>query len=356
MAKSTNFFDVVGDFSTRRGQRELADLQAQIEQLQGQLDDARPGATDIAMDQPPDRAGWYRVRQGLWRNRLTGETWRGWREYGARAGHYPGADWARSTARQARAAERDYAAQLRQVGRQISQMIRGVFRPEDLNDPGWDTVLDMLQRYRDMLRPWAQAAAWRMLADVSRRDAASWHRLGRQIGQGLREEIARAPVQDALQQLYDYQVEQILNIPDDAADYIRRSRERSAEIVEQMRGPAEEARVAGRRWEDLVKEISDTGRYQSTPETVARTETARAATTLQAVRAKTIGAQMFQWMTANDLTVRPLHQQLAKRDVGFGPGIYRYDDLPLLDDGRPGLPGSIYNCRCFQLPILPALD
>ena len=37
----------------------------------------------LALDQgPPAKQGWYQVRGGLWRNRRTGEVWRGFRQNG----------------------------------------------------------------------------------------------------------------------------------------------------------------------------------------------------------------------------------------------------------------------------------
>ena len=216
-------------------------------------------ARGLASDQSPWNEGWYRVRSGLWRNRQTGEVWRGWRQYGTRAGHYPGATQARAHALAARAAETQFARQLRAVGRQISELVRGVLNPANPDDPGWDVIDELLRQYRELLRPWAGATAQRMLADVSRRDAAGWHQLGREIGQALGQEIASAPTQDAITDLYNYQVEQILKLPADAAERIRESRAFSAEIVQQMRGPAEEAMVAGRRWEDLMQKVRDEG-------------------------------------------------------------------------------------------------
>jgi SPP1 gp7 family putative phage head morphogenesis protein len=201
-----------------------------------------------------------------------------------------------------------------------------------------------------------------MLADVSRRDAAGWHGLGLEIGRALRQEVEAAPTQAAMQRLYDYTVQKIVELPDDASERLRRSREFSGEIVRQMKGPAEEAMVAGRRWESLVKDVQDAGLHvQSSANTVARTETARASTTLQAVRAQHIGSELFQWITAEDADVRDLHRDLARGyrngvKVGVGGGVYRWDDPPLLDDDRPGLPGTIYNCRCYALPVLPAVE
>lgn len=316
-------------------------------------------AKTLAFDQAPPGRDWERVRAGLWRRldeqgRPTGEVWRGWRQYGPRAGHYPDFFHYRRIARMARAAESRFAQQLRGVGRTVGDIVRGIFDPSNPADPGWQQIEEALARYRGMLGPWAEAVAGRMLADISRRDASGWHRLGLEIGRALKQEVERAPTAQAMGQLHGYMVEQILKLPDDASERLRQSRAFSAEIVRQMRGPAEEAMVAGRRWEGLTRQVREAGLHvQSSANTVARTETARAATTLQAVRAKHIGSELFQWLHTNDADVRPLHRELARRNVGFGMGIYRWDDPPLLDDDRPGLPGTIWNCRCWAMPVLP---
>lgn len=311
----------------------------------------------LAIDQEgPFGTGWYQVRWGLWRNSQTGEVWRSWRAYGRRAGHYPVADAARRAARIARAAETAFARSLRQVGQQITQMIRGTFDADNPGDPGWDSIEELLARYRIMIEPWAGSVARRMLADVSRRDALGWHQLGLEVNRALRKEIESAPTQSAMQDLYNYTVQKIVELPDGASERLRQSRAFSAEIIRQMRGSAEEAVIGGKRWEDLVKEVREAGLHvQSSASTVARTEVSRAHSVLQAVRAKHIGSELFQWISSRDAEVRPLHRELERRDVGYGRGIYRWDSPPDLDDGRPGLPGAIWNCRCLASPVLPAL-
>ena len=43
-----------------------------------------------------------------------------------------------------------------------------------------------------------------------------------------------------------------------------------------------------------------------------------------------------------------MEMEIANADVGYGKGIYRFDDLPLSSDGSPIQPGSDYNCRCIM--------
>lgn len=60
------------------------------------------------------------------------------------------------------------------------------------------------------------------------------------------------------------------------------------------------------------------------------------------------GAEYFLWVDAHDQRVRHRHKEIANADVGFGKGVYRFDDMPLSDDGTPIQPGSDYNCRCIM--------
>lgn len=64
------------------------------------------------------------------------------------------------------------------------------------------------------------------------------------------------------------------------------------------------------------------------------------------------GFVYFKWLTSHDERVRPSHVKLGQQDVGFGPGIYRWNDLPIdPDTGQPTQPGQPYNCRCVAKAI-----
>ena len=233
----------------------------------------------------------------------------------------------------ARRAERQYAVRLRHIARQIDVIVSGLFHPENPADPGWAAIEQALRQYELLLEPWAEATAARMLADVALRDAASWQRLGKVIGRALRQEIDTAPIGPLIQELQALQVHLITSLPRDAAERVH---ELSLEAV-----------TSARRWEEIARDILAQGKIsRSKANTIARTETARAATNVEAVRAQHVGSEGFVWRTARDKDVRKLHRQ-------FEGHFYRWDDPPILDDGRPGLPGTIYNCRCFAEIVLP---
>lgn len=235
----------------------------------------------------------------------------------------------------ARRAERQYGAQLRRIANQIGHIVQGIFNPNDPADPGWSAIQTALDTYRRLLGPWAQAAARRVVTEIDQRDLKAWIEHGRAIGRELQREMASAPIGPQYTQLQQTQISLITSLPYNAA-----------QRVHQL---SQEALVGGGRWEEIAREVMRTGQVsRSEANTIARTETARAHSNFSAIRAQHIGSEQFEWATANDRDVRPLHK-------GYAGKVYRYDDPPLLDDGRPGLPGTIYNCRCWAIPILPEI-
>jgi SPP1 gp7 family putative phage head morphogenesis protein len=254
--------------------------------------------------------------------------------FGGRGWH-PGARLARAAAMRARRAEHQFAIALRRLAAQIGHIVLGIFDPEE--PASTSLVEEALAAYEDLIGGgWAQRVAARLLADVSRRDAAGWHQLGKQIARGLKAEVEAVPMQPTIAQLLADQVELITSLPAGAS--------------ERVHTLSVEAMTGGRRWEEVAKDILATGEVsRSRANLIARTETSRAASEIQATRAQGVGSEGGIWRTARDRDVRPLHRDLE--------GVYfRWDNPPILDDGRPGLPGTIWSCRCFTEIVLPGQD
>lgn len=196
----------------------------------------------------------------------------------------------------ARRAERGFAQQLRQIARAVGDIVRGRFDPLDLQ-ASTIAIGEMLSGYADLITPWARAVAYRLLADISRRDAAGWHRLGQQINRALVQEIETTPMQQMLHDLLETQVDLIRSIPLDA-------RERVHEL-------SVRAMTGGGRWEEIAEQtLNQYGVSRSKANLIARTETGRAQTEFQRVRAEHIGSEGYIWRTARDLDVRALHRRL----------------------------------------------
>jgi phage FluMu protein gp41 len=113
-----------------------------------------------------------------------------------------------------RIAERYYARQLRRVADAIEMLVHGM-APSGVHD--YEVLRRQLERYADILGPWARAVSKRLIAEVSRRDAAAWKRYGRLLGVELQREINEAPTGERLAQILDEQVTLITSLPLDAA-------------------------------------------------------------------------------------------------------------------------------------------
>jgi SPP1 gp7 family putative phage head morphogenesis protein len=226
---------------------------------------------------------------------------------------------------------------LRRVARAIADIVRGLF-PTGTEAVDFDAarrIEEALEGYSSLIGPWAESVGRRMLEEVSRRDAGVWSELGRELGIGLRREIESAPTGALFQEALAQQVHLIQSVPLEAATRIH--------------SLATEALMTGRRAKEIAEEIMNTGQVsRSRADTIARTETSRAASTLQAIRAQHVGSPGFIWRSAGDRDVRPLHRR-------YNGQFYYWNNPPLLDDGRPGLPGTIWNCRCMGEPVLSDL-
>ena len=233
---------------------------------------------------------------------------------------------------QARRAEGEYGAQLKKVARAVGGIVRGFAPSGSLED--FFNLREALGRYAELLRPWARSVAARMLADISRRDAFAWFEHGKDMGRALKKEIESAPTGEILRKSLEEQVGLITSLPREAAERVHKLALTSI--------------TQGERPDALAQEIMRTGEVtKSRAELIARTEVSRAAGELTAARAKWVGATHYEWLTAGDIEVRPLHRKLNGK-------VFAFDDPPIIGEkGERGLPGSTYNCRCVLLPIIP---
>jgi len=238
----------------------------------------------------------------------------------------------RSAFIRARKTEREYARKLRSVARHIGDLVRGF----DLEAPGVaGTIRSALERYANLLHPWAKSVGDRMVTEVAQRDERSWFRVADQMGTALRKEIAEAPIGEVMRARQAEQVKLITSLPLEAA-----------ERVQHM---TREGIIKGWRADQIAAEIMKTGEVSlSRANTIARTEVGRTSTLLTQARAEHVGSTHFKWISAGDSDVRPTHRALNGK-------VFRWDDPPECDPGHRALPGAIWNCRCYPEPILEDL-
>ncbi len=232
-----------------------------------------------------------------------------------------------------RKVESEYAAKLKQVARQIGEIVKG-FAPGTLED--FFQLRLALTRYTELLTPWARKMASRIVEEISRKDASAWIEHGRSMGRELAKEIQQAPTGEVMRKMMGEQVELITSLPRDAAERVHKL------TLEGIAG--------GGRAEAIAEEIERTGHVtRSRAMLIARTETARTASLLTQARAQYVGSTHYVWRSAEDADVRPLHRKLNGK-------VFAWDDPPVSgESGERSIPGAIYNCRCYPEPIVPDL-
>ena len=87
----------------------------------------------------------------------------------------------------ARRAETQYAVQLRKIARHVGHLISGF----DLDDEHDASLLaEALQRYAQILTPWAKSAARRMVAEVGARSDQIWRKVASEMGANVRQVLS----------------------------------------------------------------------------------------------------------------------------------------------------------------------
>jgi SPP1 gp7 family putative phage head morphogenesis protein len=234
--------------------------------------------------------------------------------------------WAHS-----RRAETSYAGQLRKLVRNIEFIISGGVNEENPTDTS--AIEQMLLAYANLITPWAETTAERMLADIDQRGRRAWAQHSRTMSRALAEEIETAPTGAILRQLQQEQVTLIKSLPLQAAERVHEAAMRG--ILNASRG------------EDIVADIMRTGHVtRSRAVCIARTETSRVASNLTEARARYVGSTHYRWITADDSDVRKDHVKLNNK-------VFAWNDPPIADtkSGARAHPGCIYNCRCTAFPL-----
>ena len=225
--------------------------------------------------------------------------------------------------------ERRYAISLRKVADQVLTLVRGFDITDQTIVPRLRSVLE---KYALALEPWAQATAERMLNEVNQKDHQLWASLSREMSVSLRREVEGAPTGLTMRNLLAQQVGLIKSLPLEAAQRIQNL------TIERLND--------SRRASELVGEILRTGEVtKARANTIARTETSRAATALTQARAEHIGSDGYVWRTSGDSDVRPSHRKMNGKFV-------RWDEPPTLDK-LTGHAGALPNCRCYPEPVIP---
>lgn len=223
------------------------------------------------------------------------------------------------------------------MARVIGDILKGYVNPLDtLATLDLGKVHTALEKYAELINPWARTVARYMLADVARRSEKQWFENSKEMGRALRAELQQAPTSMIMAALQDEQVELITSLPKQASQRVH-------ELTQQ-------ALVDSRRASDIAKDVLATGKVtEARAKLIARTEVSRAQSNLTQARAMYAGSPGYIWRTAKDGAVRDTHQAME--------GVYVPWNKPPKTDKHldPYHAGCGPNCRCWAEPVLPDL-
>lgn len=235
----------------------------------------------------------------------------------------------------ARSLENRYARALRGVARQVGSIVEGISGggARLLSEPAaLAAVRNALDKYAHLLRPWAEATAGRLLADLDRQDKAAWGRNARHMAKALRDELATSEVGATLRSSMAQQVQLITSLPIEAGERVQ------GLVLKGLENSSRAGEIAQR-----ILETEDVTKSRAT--TIARTEVSTISSNLVKARALHIGSEGYIWRTSKDADVRDSHAKMEGKFV-------RWDSPPTLD-GMVGHAGCLPNCRCFPEPVIP---
>jgi uncharacterized protein with gpF-like domain len=131
-----------------------------------------------------------------------------------------------------------------------------------------------LDKYADLIQPWARSVARYIITDIARRNEKQWFENSKEMGRALRAELQQAPTGMLLSALQADQVELITSLPKTAANRVH--------------ALTEQALIDSRRASDITKDILKTGHVtEARARLIARTEVSRAQCNLTQARGLT---------------------------------------------------------------------
>ncbi|HFB2121746.1 TPA: phage minor head protein [Escherichia coli] len=236
------------------------------------------------------------------------------------------------TNRRSRQAEIRYRTSLRRIARAVGDIVNGHY---DGSNDSITEIIAALERYSEIITPWATKVAENFTADLTRQNEKVWRQHSKNISRELSNLVESASVGQVMQSIIAEQVKYIKSLPLEAADRVYDIQNRATEAV-----------VTGGRAEHFAKEIAVSGDIaKSRADLIARTELGRATGALDQARALSIGSNGYIWRTAEDGDVRHSHREMEGKFVEWGK--------PPTLDGMTGHAGELPNCRCYKEIVFP---
>lgn len=107
---------------------------------------------------------------------------------------------------------------------------------------------------------------------------------------------------------------------------------------------------AGTTPASIAEKIADYGVTRGRAMMIARDQLAKAFGGINRMHQENNGFHYFRWVCSEDQRVRPSHLAVAHHMTKYGKGVYKWDDLPIVD-GEESYPTSPINCRCTAVPV-----
>ena len=233
----------------------------------------------------------------------------------------------------ARRLEETYARDLRKIARHVGEIVKAWMQQDgDLSLSNAYGLKAALDRYAEVITPWAGATANRMVAEVAIKERRAWAEQAKRMSRALMVELERAPTGDLFRRIRAEQVEAITSLPRDAAS-------RVYEMT--TKGLADSTRAS--EYVDAIMRSGDV--TISRANMLARTAVSTTSSALTESRAQHVGSPGYYWRTAEDSDVRPSH-------AGMDGKFVAWNNPPVLDGYRAHA-GRFANCRCYCEPVLP---
>lgn len=179
-------------------------------------------------------------------------------------------------------------------------------------------------------------------------NARSWREAARKSSRGaeIKEEIEKeikGNVKKRMEELFEYNSTLIQTLP----------LKISKDVIRHVNSES----FAGKRAEDISKEIQKffPANTKANAKLIARTETSKFSSALTQARSEDLGVWWYVWRTSEDVAVRSSHRIMD--DVLIN---YKHPPVPERLDTKTKLKkypepyhaGNIYNCRCYQEPLI----
>ncbi|MGQ7790588.1 phage head morphogenesis protein [Shigella flexneri] len=196
--------------------------------------------------------------------------------------------------------------------------------------------MDALERYSEIITPWATKVAENFTADIARQNEKQWRQHSRNISAELRNMVDRAPVGQVMKSIVAEQIKYIKSLPLEAADR-----------VYDIQNKAIEAVVAGGRAEPFAKEIAASG------DVYAHERTLSPVPSLDVQPARSIRRVRCQ---SARMVISGVQPKTATSGILIGRWKVSLSNgnLPTLD-GMTGHAGELPNCRCYKEIVFPTL-